>query len=132
MKGFLMHTKFRFLAGAVLLLLQTSCRSEVQPPKSPPQRVELTAAIFSYIPDGGFAIERLEHDFEAYAKAQGLDVDLDLDLLDPYAKPETGKPEKALDYDICEIERGESTAVEKTFLPMLPTVKRRVDLNVAC
>ena len=98
-----MKNLYKPLVIAVAALAQLSCQGDA-PVATDSPRIEISAAVFSFIPDGGFAIKRLKHDFEEYAKKQGLEVDLSVDLLDPYAEPKDKNPEPALRYDISEID----------------------------
>ena len=62
-------------------------------------QTDLSVAMFPYVPEGSSGIERFESAFEEYAASQGVEIDLDLELVPTYKKPVD-----ALNYDIAEID----------------------------
>lgn len=62
--------------------------------------IDLTVAIYPFLPDAESAAERLERSFEIFAHEKGLLIDLDIDLISTY----DDDIKKIAKYDIAEID----------------------------
>ena len=65
------------------------------------QPIDLRVAVYPYLPDPESALERFEKAFEEYAATEGVEIDLDLELIDTY---DAGSLESIVQFDVAEID----------------------------